>query len=188
MQVTPVEMVRTVALTVQHLEPTPSQLKTLQPAEALMEEWTTNPQFWISSAVSALTGFLLQFLYRSSHSAVHAMLAGAKGRIRSFFRGRKLKDLKRIKAARFDSAKINREIALSYTMLTLFILNAAGCVLSFGFAPPVTQKNYILAILYASLTGIPLLIFELAWLVTSTRVDEMLKYRSRIKRRDRRLH
>lgn len=116
------------------------------------------------------------------------MLAGAKGRIRSFFRGRKLKDLKRIKAARFDSAKINREIALSYAMLTLFILNAAGCVLSFGFAPPVTQKNYILAILYASLTGIPLLIFELAWLVTSTRVDEMLKYRSRIKRRDPRLH
>jgi hypothetical protein len=47
-------------------------------------------------------------------------------------------------------------------MLTLFILNAAGCVVSFGFAPPETQKSYILAMLYGSLTGIPLLIFELA--------------------------
>jgi len=47
----------------------------------------------------------------AGHNAIHVLLAGAKGRIRSFFRGRKLKDLKRIKAARFDSAKINREIA-----------------------------------------------------------------------------
>ena len=152
-----------------------------------MDEWTTNPQFWISSAVSAVTGFLLQYLYRLGHSKVRPVLVGAKGRIRSFFRGRKLKDLKRIKAARFDSVRINREIVLSYAMLTLFILTAAVCVVSFGFAPAEAHKSYVLAILYASLTGIPHLIFEFAWLVTSTRVDEMLKYRRRIKRHGRSL-
>jgi hypothetical protein len=34
----------------------------------------------------------------------------------------------------------------------------------------------------AQVGGIPLLIFEFAWLVTSTRVDEILKARRRIKR------
>lgn len=152
-----------------------------------MDEWTTNPQFWISSAVSAITGFLLQYLYRLGHSRVQPLLTGARGRIRSFFRGRKLKDLKRIKAARFDSVRVNREIVLSYAMLTLFILNVATCVVSFGFAPAEAHESYGLAALYGSITGIPLLIFEFAWLVTSTRVDEILKYRRRIKRSGRRL-
>ena len=152
-----------------------------------MDEWTTSPQFWISSAVSAVTVFLLQYLYRIGHGKIQPLLAGAKGRIRSFFRGRKLKDLKRIKAARFDCARVNREIALSYAMLTLFILSAAASIVSFGFVPSEANKSYIKAILYASLTGVPLLIFEFAWLFTSTRVDEILKYRRRIKRRGGRL-
>jgi hypothetical protein len=152
-----------------------------------MDEWTTNPQFWISSAVSAVTGFLLQYLYRLGHSRIQPLLIGARGRIRSFFRGRKLKDLRRIKAARFDSVRVNREIVLSYATLTLFILSIVACVVSFGFAPADAHKSHVMAILYGSLTGIPLLIFEFAWLVTSTRVDEMLKYRRRIKRRGRRL-
>ncbi|QXW46882.1 hypothetical protein [Pseudomonas amygdali] len=152
-----------------------------------MDDWTTSPQFWISSAVSAITGFLLQYLYGLGHSKIQPLLAGAKGQLRSFFRGRKLKDLRRVKAARFDSVRINREIALSYVMLTLFIAMAALCVISFAFMPPDARSSPILGFLYASMTGIPLLIFEFAWLVTSTRVNEMLKYRSRIKRRGRRI-
>lgn len=152
-----------------------------------MNEWMNNPQLWINSVVSALIALALPPLYRLGHDKVQPLLSGAKGRIRSFFRGRKLKDLKRIKAARFDSVRINREIVLSYALLTLFILTAAVCVVSFGFAPAEAHKSHVLAILYGSLTGIPLLIFEFAWLVTSTRVDEMLKYRRRIKRRGRHL-
>ncbi|MEE4668274.1 hypothetical protein V2L05_03465 [Pseudomonas alliivorans] len=152
-----------------------------------MDDWTTSPQFWISSAVSAITGFLLQYLYRLGHSKIQPLLAGAKGRIRSFFRGRKLKDLRRVKGARFDSTKINREIARSYSMLTLFIAMGVLCVISFAFIPSDARDNRLLAFLYTSMTGIPLLIFEFAWLVTSTRVNEMLKYRGRIKRRGRRI-
>lgn len=152
-----------------------------------MNEWMNNPQLWINSVVSALIALALPPLYRLGHDKAQPLLSGAKGRIRSFFRGRKLKDLKRIKAARFDSVRINREIVLSYAMLTLFILTAAVCIVSFGLAPAEAHKSYVLAILYGSLTGIPLLIFEFAWLVTSTRVDEMLKYRHRIKRRGRHL-
>lgn len=115
------------------------------------------------------------------------MLTGAKGQIRSFFRGRKLSDLRRVKAARFDSAKICREIALSYSMLTLFIVMGGLSVVSFAFLPADARNNRLLTFLYASITGVPLLIFEFAWLVTSTRVSDMLKYRSRIKRRGRRI-
>lgn len=152
-----------------------------------MEEWINNPQLWINSVISTIIALALPQLYRLVHSKIRPLLTGAKGRLRSFFRGRKLKDLKRIKAARFDSVRIHREIVLSYAMLTLFILSAASCVLSFGFAPAEAHKNHILAIIYGSITGIPLLIFEFAWLVTSSRVNDMLKYRSRIKRGGRRL-
>lgn len=152
-----------------------------------MDDWTTSPQFWISSAVSAITGFLLQYLYRLGHSKIQPLLAGAKGQIRTFFRGRRLKDLRRVKAARFHSVRINREIALSYVMLTFFIAMGFLCVISFAFLPADARNSRLLTALYGSITGIPLLIFEFAWLVTSTRVNDMLKYRSRIKRRSRRI-
>jgi len=152
-----------------------------------MEEWINNPQPWINSIISAIIALALPQLYRLVRGKIQPLLAGAKGNIRSFFRGRKLKDLRRIKAARFDSARINREIVLSYTMLAFFISTAVLCVGSFWLAPAEAYKNHIVAMIYGSITGIPLLIFEFAWLITSTRVDEMLKYRSRIKRRGRAL-
>jgi hypothetical protein len=162
-------------------------LESLRKVEAVMEEWMNNPQPWINSVISATIALALAQLYRLARGKIQPLLVGAKGSIRSFFRGRKLKDLKRIKAARFDSIRINREIVLSYTMLAFFILAAVLCVGSFGFAPAEAYKNHIAAMIYGSITGIPLLIFEFAWLITSTRVDEMLKYRSRIKRRGRTL-
>ncbi len=72
-------------------------------------------------------------------------------------------------------------------MLTLFIAMGVLGVISYAFMPSDARSSPLLGFLYSSMTGIPLLIFEFAWLVTSTRVNEMLKYRSRIKRRGRRI-
>lgn len=151
-----------------------------------MDEWLTNPQFWIGAAVSGMVGWMPN-IYRWVRGHAPLWFASAKGSVRRIYRAKRCKRLKRIKSARFDSARINREIASSYLLLGAFIASTAACIASFGFAPPEVHKSYGMAILYASLTGVPLLIFEFSWLSASTRVDDILKARSRVKRRGRRL-
>ncbi|EKZ3175687.1 hypothetical protein LZM27_19000 [Pseudomonas aeruginosa] len=151
-----------------------------------MDEWLTNPQFWVGAAVSGTVGWMPS-IYRWMRMRAPSWFENTRGRIRRIYRAKRCKRLIRIKSIRFDSAKVNREIVLSYLLLGAFMTSTAACILSFVFAPPQVHKSYPLAIMYASLTGMPLLVFEFAWLAASTRVGDILKARNKIKRRGRRL-
>lgn len=146
-----------------------------------------NPQWWVSNTVSATIGLLLPILFGIFRSKFQPLLSKAKGRAGRYFTAKRIKRLKLIKSIRFDSAKINREIVNSGILLGIFILIAMGGVASFALAPAAVHESYSLALFFGSFTGIPMIFFEIAWLKSSTRVNDILKYRNRIKRRGRRL-
>ncbi|MEB0008613.1 hypothetical protein QN412_03145 [Pseudomonas sp. RTB3] len=153
-----------------------------------MEEWIANPQWWLSTIVSALIGFAIQYVYRHGRRLAPSIMSGAKGRIRAVYRRRKCKRLKKIKAIRFDSVSINREIALSYALLVLFMTTGVATIAAIISLPAEIQKSYSTTFLVGMTMAIPALLFESAWLKVSSRVDDILKHRKLIKRRGRGLY
>lgn len=147
-----------------------------------------NPQWWVSNTVAAAIGLALPALLGIFRARLHPLLSHAKGRVGRYFTAKRIKRLKLIKSIRFDSARINREIVNSGILLAIFILTAMGCVASFALAPTAVHESFSLALLFGAFAGAPMVLFEIAWLKSSSKVNDILKYRGKIKRHGRRLY
>jgi len=152
-----------------------------------MEEWAANPQWWLSNGVATLMGIALTAslpsFYRRISAAFRAMMGRAKGRILVAYRARKAKRLRKIKAIRFDSLAINRQIATSAALLILFITTGVATIAAIINLPAEIQRSYAMTVVIGLVLAIPALLFEFAWLTSSSRLDDVLKSRKRIKRR-----
>jgi hypothetical protein len=149
-----------------------------------MEEWAANPQWWLSNAVSTIMGILLAAalpsLYRRATIGFRALMGRTKGRIQKAYKSLKLKRLKRVKALRFDSVAIHRRIAFSYAMLILFMVVGIATIVLLLILPPGMGSTRV-AFVVGMFAAIPALGFEIAWLRASSQVDDLLKFRARIK-------
>ena len=155
-----------------------------------MDEWLNSPQFWVSSIVSGLVGVLatfLAFLLIRAKGPFYSLLSKAQGRFKKFARNQRSKSLRVVKSIRFDSSKVGREIVRSYCVLGLFGLGIAITIVNLMLAPTDIHKSQLAVVLYISVTAIPTLILEWAWLNASTRANQVLRYRSKIKRKGRRM-
>lgn len=157
----------------------------LPPNEAnrFMIEWISNPPWWFTAAIGALMPSAFGRLRR----AFQLSLQHTQGRVKAGYRRLQLRRLVKIKASRFDSVRINREIVLSYALFSLFILTGVSYITGLFMIPVDIRSNYRLATVWGLVTALPALVFEFAWLNSSSRVDALLKYRRKIKRRQKRL-
>lgn len=130
----------------------------------------------------------MRFLYKKGRSGLKSLMLRTRGRIRAAYRSRKCKRLKRIKAIRFDSVSINRRIATSSALLVLFILTCVATISAIINLPAETQRSYPLTLIIGMVLAIPALLFEFAWLASSTHLDDILKSRKRIRRSGRGLY
>lgn len=153
-----------------------------------MEEWAANPQWWLSTAVAGAVGAMMPFLYHQGRTRLKSLMLRTKGRIRAAYRSRKCKRLKQIKAIRFDSVSINRQIATSSALLVLFITTGVATIAAIINLPPEIQRSYWMTVVIGLVLAIPALLFEFAWLASSSRLDDILKSRKRIRRPSRGLY
>jgi len=144
-----------------------------------MNEWASNPQWWISTTVAAVIGVMIPKIYRGLGAW---LLSGAKGKLLKGLRHQKYKRLKKIKSKRFDSVAINREITLNYALFVVFASTAIGTLAAVINLPFGSHLSHTLTIAISLLMALPALAFEVAWLTVSSSVDDLLKYRKRIKR------
>ncbi|WP_090312013.1 hypothetical protein [Pseudomonas linyingensis] len=142
---------------------------------------------WITAAIGAVVSYLMSWLYRLVHRHFPAVLNTTWSSVRGWARAREKAHLQRIRAIRFDSMRINREIARSYAFLVLFLVGAMLYAVGLLLAPKPAAANHALLALWGFGFGIPMLSFELAWLLSSSRVDAILKSRAKITSRGRRL-
>lgn len=152
-----------------------------------MEEWLTSPPFWASSIVSGLVGVFVTFLLMRAKVPFYTLLSNAQGRFKKFARSQRVKSLRAAKSVRFDSAKVGRELARSNCLLGLFGLGIAASFVNIMLVAPSEIHDSRLAIGLISITAIPTLISEWAWLNASTKVNQVIRYRNKIKRKGRRM-
>lgn len=152
--------------------------------EIFMDEWAANPQWWLSNVVSTLMGILLAAalpsLYRRATLVFRLLMGKTRGRIQRAYKSLKLKRLKRVKALRFDSVAIHRRIAFSYAMLILFMVVGIATIVMLLIFPAGmgwTRAAFVIGVFAA----IPALGFEIAWLRASSQVDDLLRFRAKIK-------
>jgi len=146
-----------------------------------MEGWVINPQWWLSTAVAAALGAVMPFLYKNCRIGLKRLMVGTQGGIRSIYRKRKCQRLKKVKAVRFDSVAINRQISLSSALLVLFITTGVATIAAIINLPMEIQRSYSMTVLIGLVLAIPALLFEFAWLTSSTRLDDILKSRKLIR-------
>jgi hypothetical protein len=147
-----------------------------------MEEWAANPQWWLSNTVAAVLALLLPHTFRRSRSHIQLLLSRAHGWTKPIYRAWRCKRLKKIKAIRFDSLRISRQIALSYACLILFIGSAIASVAGFVLIPVTLPRSQQEALILTFMVSGPALFFEIAWLVVAGRLDDVMKSRKRIRR------
>lgn len=148
----------------------------------LLLGWLLPPFGWVRAQLPRLAQ--LPSMVSTARSATWRFLLD---RMRSFFRGREKKRLQKIKAVRFHSTLINRQVAKSYAYLVLFMLSALiyfSGVVAMGMVP---KEAEALKVFWMILTGPFMLVFELLWLITAGKVDSLLKYRQKIRRHGMRL-
>jgi hypothetical protein len=153
-----------------------------------MNEWLSNPQWWISTTVAALIGITLPQFFNKGRIVGTLIMSRAKGKLLSHLRHQKYKHLKKVKRIRFDGTAINREIALSYALFVCFVTTTIAAIAVMFSLSAAVRESKLLTVITGLTAATPALIFELAWLLASSRVDELLKYRRLIKPRNRRLH
>ncbi len=130
----------------------------------------------------------MPFLYRHGRTGLKSLMLSTKGRVRAAYRRRKCKRLKRIKAIRFDSVSINRQIATSSALLVLFITTGVATIAAIINLPLEIQRSYSMTVMVGLVLAVPALLFEFAWLTSSSRLDDVLKRRKLIKRSSRGLY
>ncbi|RRV18126.1 hypothetical protein [Pseudomonas saudiphocaensis] len=148
-----------------------------------MLEYLADPPWWFVAIITlavpeAFRWLKKQFPTWSEH---------AKGALRRRLRAWQCRQLLVIKRQRFDSAIINRIVVRSYAYLMLFVSCALVYFMGLLLVPEALRQNQGGATVWGIVAGAPMIAFELAWLSTSMRVDELLRFRRRIKSREGRL-
>lgn len=148
-----------------------------------MLEYLANPPWWVVAIITLAVPEAFRWIKRQLPS----WMDHAKGALRRRLRAWRRNQLLIIKSQRFDIAVLNRLVARSYAFLVLFI--TCGLVYGIGLLliPESMRQTDGGVMFWGISTGSPMIAFELAWLRASVRVDEVLKYRRKIKPRGRRL-
>ncbi|MDN4145962.1 hypothetical protein QYE80_13280 [Pseudomonas tohonis] len=128
---------------------------------------------WVGGLIGAIVAAMLSAAYRLCSKHFPRLLKSTSAGVRKFGRRRIRSRLLKIKAKRFDSLKITREIVKTYAYLTLFWLTASVWVIVILLGVIRPQQMIFAAPI--------ILFFEIAWLTKSQFVDELLKSNYRIR-------
>lgn len=147
-----------------------------------MIESFSNPDWWITIAVGAVVSAALPRVYKGCRNLGAWIMTSAKGKLQAWMRCQKRKRLIEIRSKRFDSLAINREVVLSYALFIIFVIVSIATLAAIASLQTPKNGSEATTIILGLFLAIPALIFEVAWLNASNRVDDLLKYRKRIKR------
>lgn len=142
------------------------------------------PPWWLV----LILGAALPKLWDAAVRIAPRLMEHTRGGLRRWWRGRKMKGLRRIRPLRFDSAAITRETVKSYAMMMLFILSGMFYGIGLLVMPGALKQTDAGLTFWGTATGLPMLIFEVLWLLSMEKVDGLLHHRSKIKRRGMRLY
>lgn len=146
-----------------------------------MNEWLSNPPWWLNTMIGAA----MPYVFKKGLLIVRGGTKVTTGRLKRYSRNRQAKALKKIRALRFDSFRIIREISLSHTFLAIFILSGLVYMLGLFIAAFLVTKESSNIVIWGTSAGVPSLIFEFCWLATSARVELLLKIRKKLNRNQR---
>ncbi len=152
-----------------------------------MIELFSNPEWWITTAAGAVVSAVLPKAYKGCRNLGAWIMTSAKGKLQAWMRSKKRKRLMKIRFKRFDSLAINREIVLSYALFIIFVIVSIATLAAIANIQTPKNGSEAATIVLGLFLAIPALTFEVAWLNASNRVDDLLKYRKRIKRIHRQL-
>src|SRR5690606_29950847 len=93
-----------------------------------------------------------------------------KGALRRRWRRYTCKRLRKIKALRFDSILITREISKSYAFMSLFILSILLYGIGLLLIPAPLRETSAGLSFWGISTGLPMLAFEWVWLTSMNKV------------------
>lgn len=148
-----------------------------------MLEFFANPPWWILLVLSVA----MPKLWDAAVKYTPILMAHTKGALRTKWRRDNCKRLRKLKAHRFDSSLITREIVKSYAFLILFVLSIMLYGIGLLLIPAELRKTSTGLSFWGISTGLPMLVFELIWLTSMNRVDSLLHYRGKIRRRHNRM-
>jgi hypothetical protein len=148
-----------------------------------------SPEIWVSGLIGALIALLLKVAYQQASKWLPRFLSSATGRLKGMGRALRKRHLLKVKAKRFDSIAINREIARSYAYLVLFWLCGLIWVGQFiALADGKTLEAAGAGGYYVLFGPLPAYFFEAAWLKKPDFLDSVLLHRSKIRRCGMRLY
>ena len=148
-----------------------------------MLEFFANPPWWILLFLSVA----MPKLWDAAVKYIPILMAHTKGALRTRWRRYNCRHLRKIKARRFDSTLITREIVKSYAFLILFILSIMLYGIGLLLIPVELKKTNIGLSFWGITTGLPMLVFEVFWLTSMNRAGILLHYRGKIRRRHNRM-
>ncbi|QGW22913.1 hypothetical protein GOM96_18555 [Stutzerimonas degradans] len=144
-----------------------------------MLEYLANPPWWVVAIIT----LAVPEAFRWAKRKFPGWVDHAKGALRRRLRAWRRNQLLYIKRHRFDSVVINRIVVRSYAYLVLFVTCAMVYGIGMLLIPESMRKTDGGVVFWGISTGLPMLVFELAWLRTSVKVDELLKFRRKIRPR-----
>lgn len=146
-----------------------------------MYEFLTNPPWWVVLILSITLAKLWDKLEIGVKAMASYFMTHATGKLKRFLMGRKIKHLRNIKATRFSQLSILRLTIKSYAYLTLFVICALVALL-IAYTLQVTAVEYTKTITPALAFALSTtLIFEVLWLYTSSKVNDLIKYNRKIR-------
>lgn len=148
-----------------------------------MYEFLANPPWW----VVLLIGWLMPVAFKKLRHKVPHWMDHTKGALRKRWRRYNSRRLLKIKARRFDSLLITREITKSYAFMTLFVMSIMLYGIGLLLIPDALRKSDAGISFWGIATGLPMLVFEFIWLTSMNRVDVLIHYRGKIRRRHNRM-
>lgn len=148
-----------------------------------MLEFLANPPWWILLILSVA----MPKLWDAAVQCLPRLMDHTKGTLRKKWRRLNCKRLRRIKARRFDSVLITREINKSYAFMVLFVLSIMLYGIGLLLIPAPLRATSAGLSFWGISTGLPMLAFEFIWLTSMNRVDDLIHHRGKIRRRNRRL-
>ena len=147
-----------------------------------MSAMFSNPEWWTTLILGGVVSSIIPKAYKTLQNIAALLVIGTKGRLQTFMRRQKRNRLIKIKSKRFDSVAINREIALSYALFVIFAIASIATIAAIAKLPSNPERSEAATVFVGFCLAGPAFLFEIAWLNASTRVDNLIKYRKRIKR------
>ncbi|WP_313489052.1 hypothetical protein [Stutzerimonas nitrititolerans] len=148
-----------------------------------MLEFLADPPWWFVAIITLAVPEAFRWLKKQ----FPAWSEHARGALRRRLRAWRRRQLLTIKRQRFDSVTINRAVVRSYAYLVLFVSCAVVYFMGLLLVPESLRQDQGGATVWGIAAGAPMIAFEMAWLGTSLRVDELLRSRRRIRARGGRL-